>query len=140
MVLAMFLRAKSRNNIQFHTIDFCHEGDRWRVVIRVARFCRLLYTQVKIVPGDLMSFRPQLAYTARKNGRPVMALPNFWANHAGVALCKVAGDDCLTMQIEIALKDLAMARAFEKNLAEMGHDAVVKHNLVIFQHIIVQKP
>jgi hypothetical protein len=132
MILAMLIRARNREKTQYRAINFCHEGACWKIVIRLARFWQLLYTRVKIVPGDLLSFRPQIAYSVRKNGREIIKLPNFWAECVGGALCKAAKTDCLAMQIEIVFRDLAMARAFEERLLEMGQDADVKHNKVVF--------
>jgi len=140
MILAMLLRTKSRGNTQYKAIEFDYEGDNWKIVIRVARFWWLLYVRVKVVPGDLLSFRPQLAYKVCRNGHAIMALPNFWADHTGIAFCKATNTDCLAMQIEVALKDLAMAHALERRLIDMGHSAIVRHNLVIFTNAIYQKP
>ena len=132
MIFAMVIRAKNRDNIQHHAIDFCHQGDCWKISVRLARFWWLFWAQVKVVPGDLLAFRPQVAYTVRKNGRRFIILPNFWADNTGIAICKASKTDCLTMQIEIAFRDLPMARAFEKRLKEMGHTAVLVHNKVVF--------
>ena len=132
MISAMLIRAKTRDNTQYRAINFCHEGVCWKIAIRMARFWRLLFTQAKIVSGDLLSFRPQIAYCVRKNDREIIKLPNFWAEYTGVALCKTEKTDCLAMQIEIVFRDLAMARAFEERLLEMGQGADIKHNKVIF--------
>jgi len=137
MILAMLLRAKNRSNTHYHAIEFEHGGDSWKIVVRAARFWWLLYAWVKVVPGDLLSFRPQLAYKMCRNGHAIMALPNFWADHAGITLCKVAKADCLTIQVEVALKDLAMAHALERKLIDMGHSVMVRHNLVMFTNAIV---
>lgn len=133
MILAMLIRAKNRGNTMYCAIDFCHEGDCWCATIRMARFWRILYTRVRVVPGDLLSFRPQVAYIVQKNNRRIAALPNFWADSTGLAFCKIAQGDCLMIQIEVVLKDLAMARAFEKRLQEAGHRATVVHNKVVFK-------
>lgn len=133
MVLAMFIRAKNRDNARYYAIDFCHEGDCWKIAVRMARFWWLLWTQVRVMPGDLLSFRPQVAYTVHKNGRVIIALPNFWADSIGAAICKVGKTDCLTMQAEIVFRNLAMACAFEKRLREMGHSAILAHNKVVFE-------
>ena len=136
MILAMFVRTKNRGNTQYYAIDFCHDGICWKIVARMARFWRVLWTQARIVPGDLLSFRPQMAYVVQKNGRGIIALPNFWANSIGLTVCKITDDDCLSMCIEIVFRDLAMARAFVNKLMETGHDAdkiSIKHNLVIFE-------
>ena len=136
MILAMFLRTKSRENTQYHAIDFCYEGYCWKIAIRKARFWRLLYTQVKIVPGDLLSFRPQVAYTVCKNGRVIIALPNFWADSIGAALCKITEHDSVAMQIEIVFKDLPMSLSFVESLMKAGYSAdevSMRHNLVIFE-------
>lgn len=133
MILSMSIRAKNRANTQYHIISFCYEEDCWRVVIRMARFWWILYTQVKAVSSDQMSFRPQAAYTLRKNGRVIIALPNFWADNVGVSVCKVSKDDTLTMQVEIAFKNVAMARAFVETLSKQGYHTKIRHNMVTFE-------
>ena len=136
MILAMFLRAKSREGTSYYAIDFCHEGHCWKIVVRMARFWRVLYARVVIKPGDLLSFRPQLAYNVQKNGRVIAARPNFWSDYAALALCKAAKRDVLTMEIEIVFKDLKMARAFEEALLQTGHNTdriITRHNKITFE-------
>lgn len=133
MILAMFVRAKNRDNIRYCVIDFCYEGSCWKIVMRMALFWRFLYTQIKIVPGDLLSFRPQIAYAVQKNSRNVIALPNFWADNTGITFCKVAKEDYLAIRIEIVFRDFPMARAFEKKLQEIGYTADIRHNMVFFE-------
>jgi len=130
----MFLRAKNRDGAKYIGISFCYEGACWKIALRKAQFWRILYASAKVRQGDLLSFCPQISYNITKNGKQLMAAPNFWTNSAGIALCKATEADGLVMHIEIVFKDLPMARAFVAKLLEDGcADKInAQHNKIVF--------
>ena len=135
MILAMLLRAKSRERTKYIGLSFCHEGACWKMAIRKAQFWQVLYISTKIHQADLLSFCPQISYKVMKNSKALMSLPNFWTNSAGIVLRKVAEADNLVIQIEVVFKDLPMAQAFVTKLLEEGYDAdkiSMQHNKIVF--------
>ncbi|MCL2574551.1 MAG: hypothetical protein FWE34_08385 [Defluviitaleaceae bacterium] len=132
MILAMFIRSKSRDDTQYTAIDFNHNGDCWTMTIRIAQLWCILYTHVKIVPSDLLTFRPRLSYSIELKGQKVISVPNFWANYVGLFWGRAIKINSMTICAEIVSKDLAMAQSFEAKLLDIGYDVYTMHNKVVF--------
>jgi len=128
MVLAIYVRARIREKIRGYDIHFGYDEQNWHLKLRKMRWGVFLYTSARIIPGSILYFQPQITYSVLKNGKRKLIRPNFWANYAGLCLCKVRQIDKVVMQLEIVFKDLSMATAFVTQMAGLGFKTIERHH------------
>ena len=135
LIFSMYFRAACREKKRRLVFEFSYEELSWKIEVIRVQIGPAFYAKTKIVPGDLLSFSPQVSFTVSYKNKKIINVPNFWCNFSCFAFCGFRTEQPPSMQVEAVFKDLLMARAFVKKLFEIGYNPsfiTAKHNKIIF--------
>jgi|GEM_PF-4529716 len=97
LIVLAHIRHISRQQQQI----FCVESTPFHITIRVNRIFWLITLSIETTPQNRLPVCPPISCNITKNSKPILKIPNFWANRSSFALAHLSKKDTLTLHMKI---------------------------------------